>query len=99
MTHYRIYALGKSGHVLRGFDAECADDAAAKAFAFAGMGRGESREVWKDTRCIGFFIGPRGSGAIASRVTPAPDHGAGAGADAIGMPLKEGSPPPSDLAI
>jgi len=42
MTHYRIYALGQSGHVLRGFDAECADDAVAKAFAFAGMGRGKA---------------------------------------------------------
>ena len=33
MTQYRIYALGKGGHVLRGFDAECADDAAAKALS------------------------------------------------------------------
>jgi hypothetical protein len=99
MTSYRIFALGKGGQVLRGFDAECADDAAAKAFAFTGLGRGESREVWRGGQCIGFVIGARGGGTIASRVTPAPHHRAGAGADAIGMPLKEGSPPPSDLAI
>ena len=94
MTHYRIYALSKGGHMLRGIDAECPDDAAAKAFALAGLGLGESREVWRGGQCIGFFIGPRSGAAIASRVTPAPGHRAGAVTG--GLTHAERPLPPSD---
>ena len=94
MTQYRIYALGKGGQVIRGFDAECPDDAAAKAFALAGLGKGESREVWKGRQCIGFYIGPRGGGTTASRVMPTPHHGTGRVSDGLTHP--ESSPPPSN---
>jgi hypothetical protein len=97
VAHYRIYTLSERGSIVAGSDAECPDDAAAKAFTIAGLEPGEIREVWRGRECIGFFTAPRGGGAIASRVTPAPDHRAGAVAD--GLTHTEGSPPPSDLAL
>jgi hypothetical protein len=89
MTHYRIYALGERGSIIAGTDAECPDDAAAKAFTIAGLEPGESREVWRGRECIGFFTAPRGGGAIASPVAPGLDHGAGTAA--TGATLLDGT--------
>ena len=96
MPHYRIYTLGKDGHVIRGSDAECPDDAAAKVYTIAGLKPGEMREVWRGRECLGFFTTPRGGGTIASRAAPAPDHGTGIVAD--GPTKTERSPQPSDPA-
>ena len=78
MGHYRIYTLSERGSIIAGSDAECPDDAAAKAFTIANLKPGESREVWRGRECIGFFTAPRRGGPVVSAVAPASDHGAAA---------------------
>ena len=57
MTHYRIYELNNVGRITRGSDGWFDADSAACAFAFTGLERGDRREVWRDTKCVGFYIG------------------------------------------
>jgi hypothetical protein len=57
MAHYRSYALNDTGRITPGSDAWFDADSTACAFVFTGLERGDKREAWRDTKCVGFYIG------------------------------------------
>ena len=72
MAHYRIYGGIRSGTSIMGSEAECADDATARLLTFAGMAPGDSREVWRDARCIGASIAAPSDARMASSESTRP---------------------------
>ncbi|HWF01326.1 MAG TPA: hypothetical protein VG248_16120 [Caulobacteraceae bacterium] len=52
MQHYRLYFWGRDGHIARGFDLLCDDDAAAMAAAREHLGFFRL-ELWSGRRKVG----------------------------------------------
>ena len=94
MDHYRIYELNNVGRITRGSDAWFDADGAACAFAFAGLERSDRREVWRGTKCVGFYIGSR----IGVRPVSLPKIGDASVVFLVGGSLSRpsGADPPGD---
>ena len=72
MVHYRIHCGIRSEDVAEDVGTECADDATARLLTFAGMAPGDSREVWRDARCIGASIAAPSDARMASSESTRP---------------------------
>jgi len=53
MAYYRIYMLDHKNRIITGSDADCANDAAALAWAATTLGTDARAEVWQRARCLG----------------------------------------------
>jgi hypothetical protein len=55
LPHYRIYMLGRDGHISRGFDLECETDDQALIAATGDLPEGVRAEVRQGTRQVGIL--------------------------------------------